>query len=58
VQQLLQQDSKIHELVEGLLVGFEFDEKIYVAVNALPLTNEPKSPNRRTPSDLSWARFS
>ena len=35
VQQVLQQDSKVHEMVEGLLVGFEFDEKIYVAVNAL-----------------------
>ena len=35
VQQVLQQDSKVQEMVEGLLVGFEFDEKIYVAVNAL-----------------------
>ena len=59
VQQILQQDSKIHEMVEGLPVGFEFDEKIDVAVNALfPLTNEPKSPSRRTPNDLSCARCS
>ena len=35
VHEVLQQDSKVHEMVEGLLVWFEFDEKIYVAVNAL-----------------------
>jgi hypothetical protein len=46
VQQVLQQDSKVHEMVEGLLVGFEFDEKIYVAVNAL---FSPSRMNRRVP---------
>ena len=28
-------DNKVHEMVEGLLVRFEFNEKVYVAVNAL-----------------------